>query len=243
MKPKLHFRRFEFKYILPASTADKIIPALLQFMDWDSYVAQSEKDHYTVNSLYYDSAGFGCYDEKVAGVRRRSKFRLRYYNDLREDSSIFTEIKRKYDAVVIKDRSVLSLEQAKEFFYKDNLKSLPDLKKNDKETLEEFLWAKNHNGMMPAVLVSYTRRPLVSKHDERFRVTFDSNITACRADWLGNESESKKDVLKEDLVLELKFNNHMPLWFYEIIEEYRLNRIAFSKYCNSLETIYPFFTP
>lgn len=238
-KTKLHFRRFEFKYLMPVRTADKIIPALLEHMQWDPYVAGTGKDYYNVNSLYYDSAGFGCYYEKVAGVSSRSKFRLRFYNELKEDSKIFIEIKRKRNDVIIKDRIVESRENSFDILNSNNyINYLNSLDKNKKGVLEEFLWAKNYACLKPQIMVSYLRRPLVSRYDEKFRVTFDYNIKAYKAEWLDRRVGPVKDVLTDELVLELKYNNFLPLWFYDIIEKYKLLLVPYSKYCNSLEKIY-----
>ena len=47
-KLKLHFQRFEFKYYLPKSKADKLIPALLNYLDWDPYIKELNTDFYQV---------------------------------------------------------------------------------------------------------------------------------------------------------------------------------------------------
>ncbi|MCD4705494.1 polyphosphate polymerase domain-containing protein [bacterium] len=239
-KVKLHFRRFEFKYLLPIQTADKIIPSLLSHMKWDPYVVGKKGEYYVVNSLYYDSAGFGCYYEKIAGVSARSKFRLRFYNFLQDDSKIFIEIKRKRDNIIIKDRVAESVEKANQIL---NFNSYPEyltnLSNNERKVLEEFLWAKNYACLKPQIMVSYLRRPLISKYDNKFRITFDYNIKAYKSKWLGEQTGLVKNVLTDNVILELKYNNFLPIWFYEIIEKYKFLRIPYSKYCNSLEKIYP----
>ncbi len=238
-KTKLHFRRFEFKYLMPIQTADKIIPSLLEHMQWDPYVVNTGKEYYNVNSLYYDSAGFGCYYEKIAGVSARSKFRLRFYNKLEEGSKIFIEIKRKRDNIIIKDRIVENLDETFNILNTNEYPNyLKNLDKNKKSVLEEFLWAKNYASLRPQLMVSYFRKPLMSKYDDRFRVTFDYNIKTYKADWLNRPVGPAKDVLTDNLVLELKYNNFLPLWFYDIIEKYRLFRVPYSKYCTSLEKIH-----
>ena len=112
MKTKLHFQRFEFKYQMPLDFVEGIIPELLKYMDFDPF-AQKFPDHgYTVASLYFDSVGLDCYYQKLAGVRTRKKLRIRFYpeNGLTPETKVFLEIKRKYDAVVVKDRLALNYE-------------------------------------------------------------------------------------------------------------------------------------
>ncbi len=240
LKTKLHFRRFEFKYLLPRQTADKIIPSLLKHLKWDPFVRETEKDYYTVNSLYYDSSGFGCYYEKVAGVSQRSKFRLRFYNKLSEGGRVFLEIKRKKDNIIIKDRVALDLKTAEQILKTNSyFRYLQGVSQEKKDVLEEFLWAKNYASLKPQIIVSYKRRPLVSRYDERFRLTFDYDIKTFKAEWPDWPVGPEKEVLADKVVLELKYNNFLPVWFYEIIEKYKLLRTPYSKYCNSLETIYP----
>ncbi len=241
MKTKLHFRRFEFKYLMKKDTADKIIPALMQYMDLDPYIVDSGKNYYTINSLYYDTSGFGCYREKIAGTSKRKKFRLRYYNTLKSDSYVFIEIKRKVDSVVIKDRVQLSQDETKDIFVNNNYSKY--LNRGDDATLNEFVWAKLMNSMTPKVNVKYDRRPLVAKCDNKFRVTFDYNLRASKTDWLTGQEYSEKEVMPGYLVLELKYNDFLPIWFYDIIKKFNLQRVAFSKYCNCLEKVNPKLTP
>ncbi len=233
MKPKIHFRRFEFKYVLSKNIADKIVPIFLQHMYYDPNLAKTKESFYTVNSLYYDSIGFGCYQEKVSGVSRRKKFRLRYYNNFDPNNNIFLEIKRKYDAVVVKDRVEMPQELAHDIL---SGKSFPE---NKNKTLEEFLFAKNYNSMKPMIMVSYRRKPLMGKNNEKLRVTFDYDIETWKTDWLDGKKERKRKVTSDELILEIKFDNSLPIWVYDIIQKYKLQRVAFSKYCFSLEKIYP----
>ena len=81
------FKRYEFKYHLPALKAVKLIEEVGHFTAGDKY---SAKGAYQVNTLYFDSAGFGCYDEKKAGLKFRKKIRLRYYEpELKKDTPIY----------------------------------------------------------------------------------------------------------------------------------------------------------
>ena len=40
----------------------------------------AENGHYTIRSLYFDTPGDKALREKLDGVNRREKFRIRYYN-------------------------------------------------------------------------------------------------------------------------------------------------------------------
>ena len=174
MKPKLHFQCFEFKYYLPKNKADKLIPALLNHMNWDPYIAASDKDYYQVNSLYFDSPAYGCFWDKEARVRDRKKLRYRFYNDLMAASQVFLEIKRKRDALVIKDRINLTISGCNN----ELDKNLYHLKKEnpDNKFLAELIWFKRRNSMKPKLFVCYKRKALVDKIDPKLRITFDYDI-------------------------------------------------------------------
>ena len=106
-KQRLHFRRFELKYILPNSIADVIISSLKDNMVKDNHVVID--DYYSVNSIYLDSPNLKCFEEKLAGINERKKYRLRWYSEYTPSkTSPFLEIKRKYESVIVKDRLPIS---------------------------------------------------------------------------------------------------------------------------------------
>ena len=236
MKPTLHFQRFEFKYPLHKPTADKIIPALLKYMDWDPFVREKKDRFYKVNSLYFDNAGYGCYFEKESGEKFRKKFRLRVYErQVKEDTDIFAEIKRKNNALVIKDRVVLSAKDTRKILIDNKLDGyIKHINNKDMGVLKEFFWTKNYNCMTPKIMVKYKRKPLIAKRDKKVRVTFDYDIQAKLARWFDESRYGWKEVLPGSLILEIKYNNILPFWLHEIIQKYQLERVAFSKYCNSI---------
>jgi len=216
-KPNLHFQRFEFKYYLPKNKADKIIPALLPHMNWDPYILARQEDYYQVNSLYFDSPDWGCFWDKESGLRDRKKLRYRFYN---QDSPVFLELKRKQDALVIKDRIDLD-------------------KQDNRQLLNEINWFKTRNNMRPKLFVRYKRKALIGKLDPRFRITFDYDIETQLTNSLKPNSKKWTKVYKDGVVLELKYNNVLPSWFHKIIQKFNLDRIAYSKYCNSLRQVVP----
>lgn len=236
--PQLKFRRFEFKYRLPFFLVNKIMADLLNYMDWDPFVKNRPDKSYQVSSLYLDSAGLGCYYEKLAGIKKRKKLRLRFYADVFEpNTKIFVEIKRKNDMTILKDRLVIDYQSCPDFLSgRKNFSDSPILAQ-EKDVLQEFLWTKKYNCLTPKIMVVYKRRPLIGRLNRRFRITFDSHLQAYLADGL-YFSEHKKNILSKDVIMELKYNDTIPGWFHYIIQKYQLNRVPFSKYCKSIEGCY-----
>ncbi len=224
------------KYLLPENLADVLVPKLLKHMDWDPYAEKKPGKKYYINSLYYDSCGFACYYEKIAGLEKRKKLRLRVYEDLlNPNTKVYIEIKRKDNIIVLKDRIIASFNDCCQSFLKGDYNIL---RKNRPEKeisfINEFIWTKDYNCFKPQILISYCRSPLVGKIDQRFRVTFDSDLTAVPADWL-TVNKAKIPVCPGFVIMEVKFNNTLPAWFHEIIKDYNLERISFSKYCMGVD--------
>ena len=240
-KPTLHFQRFEFKYYLPKNIADKLIPTLLNHMDWDPYIKESGQDYYQVNSLYFDSPDFGCFWDKESGIADRKKLRFRYYNQMTSNEMpVFAEIKRKKDTLVIKDRVKLTAASCFNESFDQELNKMRQQQKDD-DFLAELIWFKKRNSMRPKLFVSYQRKALVGKENKKFRVTFDYNIKAQLVDDFNKIPTQLEAVYPEGVVLEVKYNNVLPAWFHKIIQKYQLQRLAYSKYCNALRKVMPQF--
>jgi len=233
-KANLTFRRFEFKYHIPKQIADRIIPQMLNYMDYDPYV--DEKEYYEVNSLYMDSHDFKSYHEKVDGIMNRKKLRVRSYTKgYDNESNMFAEIKRKSGEAILKDRIIIKGGDFKSFL--ENPFNLLKTEEYHGSFLNEFLYEYTSNNMKPVVLVSYKRKPFFSKFDRRFRVTFDYDLHVSKPN--SHHFESEYDQIFHDIVImEVKFNGALPKWFHDIIEMYNLQKDVFSKYCQGIEACY-----
>ncbi len=238
-RANLHFRRWEFKYRVPIGIADRIIPQMLNYMDWDEYTVG---DHgYEVNSLYLDSPRFKCYHEKLDGLQLRKKVRIRsYHRTIDKDSNLFFELKRKSGDVILKDRIIVKGEDY--FGFLEDPFGLMKVEVYDKEFLNEYLYETSYNLMKPVVLVTYLRKAFVSRFDKRFRVTFDYNLSFATPEVSavgGVDFDTDYERKYDDLVImEVKFNGAMPKWFHDIIEMYGLRKDRFSKYCKGIEAQY-----
>ena len=70
--------RHEYKYIISAQSAELLKRRLPCMMARDPHAGESGQ--YTIRSLYFDDPNFSAFDEKMAGLRDRVKYRLRCYN-------------------------------------------------------------------------------------------------------------------------------------------------------------------
>jgi len=229
---KLHFSRFEFKYILSQPLRKELEGELRYFLEFDPFV-ESRSDHqYFVRSLYFDDPHYSCFFDKVNGLHTRSKFRVRTYTDDPLDSTPqFLEIKGRYNNLVLKHRTPLNQVAS--------IKGQHDGDGLVKDVSRKFEYELFRKQLRPVALVDYVRRPYLSRFDPEFRLTFDSELHGTKTHSLfpdGRAPQSRK-LLPGYTVMEVKFRHHIPSWFHRLIQAYELRRISVSKICRAMEAL------
>ncbi len=231
---KTHFRRFELKYKLPSDLSDLIIPALLPYMHWDPFVGES--DFYDCHSLYFDNAARKCYQENKDGVSPRKKFRIRTYDRHHKSTDpVFFEMKRKSEAIVLKDRAILPAKFIEAFI--DDPFSLGKETTINKDLAEEIMFETLNYHLKPQLLVHYKRKPFFAKGDPDFRVTFDYDLNFASANG-ASFRETCTPLYEDFVIMEVKFNGSLPRWFYQIIQVHKLEKTSFCKYVEGVELLF-----
>ncbi|MGH7451053.1 MAG: VTC domain-containing protein, partial [bacterium] len=202
--------RLEYKYLVPNTLVDQIRSDLLPYMEIDHFAEKQESGEYTVRSVYYDTPGFHCYQEKMDGVKVRKKFRIRGYNQPAEDSIVFLEIKRKYENFIEKNRAPLLYKDLDALFSSPDLdKYIISFSKSDKEKSEaqRFLYHYYRLGLRPAVLVVYDREAFLGKFDPSLRLTFDKNLRGAIFPSLAMlyDEDCLKSAMPQHFIFEVKF--------------------------------------
>lgn len=234
----LHFRRFEFKYILDRVQVRRIQSYLQRYMIADPMV--DESGVYKVVSLYFDSPRYFYYHQKMDGVKHRKKIRLRVYQSSSGAFSddIFFEIKRKDDAVVVKDRIRISHDQYQQYRAGDVLLYPSEFWGDDehvRDVMQEIGSARISKGISEKLLVRYDREPLLGKYNSNVRITFDYHIQARDGADLLYEGDEWIDVSGDKVIMEIKFNGSLPYYIAKIIHLFDLQRVSYSKYCNGID--------
>ena len=235
---KLHFARFEFKYILPQDLRKELESELSFFLEYDPYVESRPEHQYFVRSLYFDDPFYTCFWDKVEGIHTRSKFRIRTYTDQVNDKTPqFLEIKGRYNNLVFKHRTPLTgslVTDDKD----DQLISLIRGSIPPSDVGQKFDYDLYRKRIRPVALVDYVRRPYVSRFDPEFRLTFDSELTGTQTRALfPSIRDRRRRLLPGYTVMEVKFRRHIPSWFHRVIQSYELRRISVSKICHAMEAL------
>lgn len=178
---------------------------------------------YSIRSIYFDTVTDRAYTEKEAGISEREKIRIRFYDH--QDDLIKLERKEKRGNLIRKDSMAISKETADAMMHND-YSSLPDYC----NPLSDHIYGIAHSdGLHPAVVVDYIRKAYVFPAGH-VRVTFDAALEAAKPTIPIWTPESGYDVLGEDTILEIKFDQYLPNHISQLLNSVSARQIALSKY-------------
>ena len=107
------FNRHEQKYLLDADTFQKVLEVMDEHMMPDKYNVNREP--YTISNIYFDTEDDYLIRTSLSKPKYKEKLRLRSYGVPNNDSNVFLEIKKKFNDIVNKRRTVLKLSEAYDF--------------------------------------------------------------------------------------------------------------------------------
>ncbi len=212
------FKRYETKYMVTGEQRAHILNTAGGRLAKDKFFAS------TVCSIYYDTPSSLLIRTSLDKPAYKEKLRLRSYGVPTLESTVFLEIKKKYDGVVYKRRASMKLARAYEF--------LDGSLKPESQIERELDWIlKEYGTLEPAAFVSYDRTSFCGAEDTELRITFDSNITY-REDTLQLEQGVFGDKLIDEgmFIMEVKSPYAVPLWFAHELDSLKLFPTSFSKY-------------
>lgn len=212
-------KRYELKYILSKEQTEFLREKLIGHMEVDKYGKTS------IASLYYDTPDYRLIRTSIEKPKFKEKIRLRSYGMATDSSTVFLELKRKYDGIVYKRRVTSTIPAVDAFFNGDGQICA------DGQIAREISYFRNYyKTLVPACLIIYDRvayfEPggdlrLTIDYNPRYRVT-DLNLTT---------SMEGISLLNEGFtILEIKVQEAMPLWLTHILDEGKIRKGSLSKY-------------
>ena len=225
--------RYELKFLLPVSAKSDFLEAVKFGLNLDPHAGQ--RGGYQVTSLYYDSPDLHAFYEKLDGVLRRRKFRLRFYNHPTDAPEVsFFEIKHRYSNLIAKERMLIPPDLSEALLRGESqLDALGSLEESYNPGLVDRLLTYHHTYILrPALFVSYYREAWVGLEEDDLRVTFDHDLTVNGPDdYPASGVDAGRYFLDPgQTVLEVKFNNTLPRWLQQRLVHYRLRPVRYSKY-------------
>ena len=221
--------RHEYKFLISTGSAELLKLRLPKVMSRDPHAGPTGQ--YTIRSLYFDDRHYSAYEEKMAGVADRAKYRIRYYNyDTRQ---IRLEKKEKHGNLTRKTGKNITLADALHL-QSGSRAACPD---SQGGLLTEFQQGIA-GGLRPAILVDYDRTPFVCNVGQT-RITLDENIrTKPYCPELLASQQAMVPVLEAgQVVLEVKFNDFLPGYLADALADIPKVNLAVSKYVLCLNTI------
>ena len=216
--------RHELKYAITPADYLALRQRIRAVMKADPHAGADGR--YTIRSVYFDNYRDKVLLEKIDGVQRREKFRIRYYND--NFSFITLEKKIKHNDLCQKLDAPLTQEEFRSILEKPGAWMLT----HPQPLIRELYCKMQTQQLRPRVLVSYVREPYIYAAGN-VRVTFDASIRTSLfqtsfAD--GALPDISATDAPGDIILEVKYDAFLPEIVQQLLQSENLRQQAFSKY-------------
>lgn len=179
---------------------------------------------YQVRSLYFDTPEDRALREKLAGVSRREKFRIRLYDG--DAGTLHLEKKSKQAGLGTKQSVPLTPQEVRALLSGDStwMQGRPEA------LLQEFFQKIRVQRLRPKTVVDYTRGPFVYPPGN-VRVTLDYDIrTALYATDILDPALVTIPAGDAPILLEVKWDEYLPQIIRDAVQLGTRRSAAFSKY-------------
>ncbi|MBQ9784011.1 MAG: polyphosphate polymerase domain-containing protein [Clostridia bacterium] len=226
------FKRYELKYMLTLEQKKRILEAMSPYMRLDKY------GRTTIRNVYLDTDSYRLIRRSIEKPAYKEKLRIRSYSQATGDSTVFVELKKKYEKVVYKRRLPLCERDAMAWVCRESVCPFDTQISREIDYFIDFYGKLN-----PTVFLSYEREAYFALDGGDFRVTFDDNILCRKEDVSLRSSVYGTPILPENRVLmELKCAGGIPIWMVEVLSREHIYKTSFSKYGTAYNTlIFPEF--
>ena len=214
------FERIEMKYLI---SYEKYI-RLRRCID-GKYMLPDEYGLTTICNIYYDTENYELIRASIGNHNYKEKLRLRCYGIPENNSSSFIEIKKKYNGIVYKRRTELKYCEAINYL---NNNVCPE---SHEQIFNEIDYFMRHYRPVPKIFIAYDRIAMYGVENKDFRITFDFNIRSRDNDLsLLNGSDGKYLFDNNNVIMEIKTTQAMPIWITKLLSEMKIYPTSFSKY-------------
>ena len=179
---------------------------------------------YLIRSLYFDNPGDKALREKIDGLNKREKFRIRYYNN--DTSFIKLEKKSRLNGLGTKFDAPLTASEAQKIVDGD----IDWMLESEHELIRELYCKMKYQLIRPKTIVDYTREPFIYAPGN-VRVTFDYNIrTGLNCTDFLNPDCITVPAGEAPILLEVKWDGFLPTIIKDAVRTSGRRAQAFSKY-------------
>ncbi|MBQ7344396.1 MAG: polyphosphate polymerase domain-containing protein [Clostridia bacterium] len=214
------FKRYELKYLLTRDEKQRIIGAISPYMHPDKYGKT------TVRNVYLDTDNYRLIRRSIEKPAYKEKLRIRSYSQATPDSTVFVELKKKYEKVVYKRRIPMREYDAMAWVTGDMPCPLDTQISREINYFIDF-----YGSLAPTVFLSYEREAYYAADGGDLRVTFDENILCRDSDVSLCSGVYGEPILEEGMVLmEVKCPGGIPFELARLLSAQGIYKTSFSKY-------------
>ncbi|MGI5959504.1 MAG: polyphosphate polymerase domain-containing protein [Massiliimalia sp.] len=186
--------------------------------------AHANQGAYQIRSLYFDNPADQVLREKIDGVNRREKFRIRYYNG--DTSFIRLEKKSKINGLCSKQSAALSEQEVRQLLQKEDTWMVA----HPQDLVKELYWNMKTKKMEPKIIVDYIREPFVYAPGN-VRITLDYDLrTSFQTDQFLDSDCVTIPIPMTYAILEVKWDEFLPSIIRDAVQLKDRRTTAFSKY-------------
>ena len=180
---------------------------------------------YKIRSIYFDNFNNKVLEEKLLGLNKRDKFRIRLYND--DDSFIRLEKKSKINGLCKKISEPITKDEVLKIINND----IDFLIKSQKQLFQDLYIKMKTEFLKPKTIVDYEREAYIYKIGN-VRITFDKNL---RTGIVSNDIFNKElctisPIDKDYIVLEVKYDEFLPEFILNLVQLGERSKTSISKY-------------
>ena len=180
---------------------------------------------YKIRSIYFDNFNNKVLEEKLLGLNKRDKFRIRLYND--DDSFIRLEKKSKINGLCKKISEPITKDEVLKIINND----IEFLIKSQKQLFQDLYIKMKTEFLKPKTIVDYEREAYIYKIGN-VRITFDKNL---RTGIVSNDIFNKElctisPIDKDYTILEVKYDEFLPEFILDLIQLGERSKTSISKY-------------
>jgi len=227
MKQSVTMRRKELKYYISYEEYIILSNLLRKILVRDKHNQENLKGYF-IRSLYFDDLENKAFEDKMAGIEERAKYRLRIYDY--DTKKVKFEIKNKINDNITKETVIITREDAIEI---QNLNYELMLNYNNNAMNKAYVEFKKHQ-YRPVAIIDYVREAFLFDVNN-IRIAFDRFLksSSLQLDIFEQGSGKMPQLTRDIVILEIKYDHFIPSFIKKILQIPSFERSAISKYCIS----------
>ena len=209
--------RMEQKYFISSEKYNKLMSLINDKLVKDKYFDER------IYNVYFDNDEYDLIIKSLDKPVYKEKIRLRSYSKANLNTSVFLEVKKKFDGHGNKRRVDINYLEAKNYIDKN---IIPD---TNKQIMMELDYIFKKNDLKPKISLTYDRLSYVFKEDETYRITFDTNIRFSNKKLDLIDLDDEECLFDDGYIMEVKTLKGYPVWFINALSNLKIYPVSYSK--------------